>query len=222
MIKLVIIDFDDTLSLTEEGFFEIENQIAEKLGFPPMTRHAHQKNWGKPLGKALLERIPGVNIEAFMKIHRELLPGFVQEGKVDVISDKNITTLKKLKNNGKHLAILTSRSFQEVEHLLDKNHKLNNWIEKIYHIDNSKYLKPDPRVYDQILEDFNIRPDETVCVGDSLGDATSAKGAGINFIALLESGLRTKDDFKSVSVDFFAKSFPEILSYIERVNRPSF
>jgi len=214
MIKLVIIDFDDTLSLTEEAFFKIENCIAKKMGYPPMKRAAHQKNWGKPVKKAISERIPGINPDKFMEMHKKILPSFVKDGKVDVVSDKNIKTLKTLKNNGKHLVILTSRTFHEVEHLLDKNHHLNKWIEKIYHADNSKYLKPDPKVFNQSFTDFNVKPQETVYIGDSISDGVSAKEAGIHFIALLESGLRAKKDFKSIHVDFFANAFPEIIKYI--------
>lgn len=216
MIKLVITDFDDVLSLTEEACFKIENHIAKKLGFPPMTRKNHQKNWGKPVKEAILERIPGIDPEAFMNTLKEDLPKFVQEGKIDVVSDENINALKKLKNDGKRLAILTNRSFHEIKHLLDESHHLSKWIEKIYHINNSRYLKPNPKVFDQILEDFNTKPHEAIYIGDSLGDAICAKGANIHFIALLESGLRTKEDFKSVHVDFFAQTFPEILSYIEK------
>lgn len=216
MIKLVIIDFDDTLSLTEEACFKIENHIANKLGFPPMTRITHQKNWGKPVKEAILERIPGIDSEVFMQNLKEVLPGFAQKREIDTVSDENINTLKKLKNDGKRIAILTSRTFHEAEHLLDDNHHLNKWIEKIFHADNSKYLKPDPRAFDQIIENFNVKPDEAVYIGDSLGDAICAKGAGIHFIALLESGLRTRDNFKSVNVDFFARKFPEIISYIEK------
>jgi phosphoglycolate phosphatase len=216
MIKLVIIDFDDTLSLAETVFFKIENYIAKKLGYSPMTRETHRKNWGKPIEEAILERIPGIDPEAFMKIHREIFPKLVLERKVDVVSDNNIETLRKLTNDGKRLAILTNRSSHEVKHLLDKSHHLNKWIEKIYHTDNSKYLKPDPRAFDQIIEDFNVKRHEVIYIGDSIGDAISAKGAGIHFIALLESKLRTKVDFKSVNVDFFAQKFPEILSYIEK------
>lgn len=216
MIKLVIIDFDDTLSLTEEACFKIENHIAEKLGFPPMTRETHLKNWGKPVKEAILERIPGINSEIFMKILKKVLPEFVQKGEIDAIGDDNIDTLRKLKNNGKHLAILTSRSFQEIEHLLDESHHLNKWIEKIYYAGNSKYLKPDPRVFKQITEAFNVKPNETVYIGDSLGDAICAKRADVRFIALLESGLRTRDDFRSVHVDFFARTFTEVIFYIER------
>jgi len=125
-----------------------------------------------------------------------------------------IKTLAALKKDGKILAILTSRTTQEAKHLLDKNHHINKWIEKIYHADNLKYLKPDARAFEQVLLDFNVKPDEAVYIGDSISDGICAKGAGLHFIALLESGLRTKEDFKSVSVDFFANTFPEIVDYL--------
>jgi len=214
MIKLVIIDFDDTLSLTEEAFFGIENHIANGMGFPPMTREAHQKNWGVPIQKAITQRIPGIDPDEFLKNLGELLPGFVASGRVDTISDENIETLKKLKNGDKHLAILTSRKIQEAKHLLDENHHINKWIEKIYHADNLEYLKPDPRAFTQSFIDFNVEPKETVYIGDSISDGISAKGAGMHFIALLESKLRSRDDFRSVPVDFFAETFPEIIDYI--------
>ncbi len=215
MIKLVILDFDDTLSLTEEAFFYLENKIAEKLGFPPMTREAHQKNWGKPVKEAIRERIPGMDPDKFMQIHKEYFSEALANGEADRISDENIATLVKLKSDGKRLAILTSRTYQEVEHLLDENHHINNYVEKIYHMDNSEYHKPDPRVFKQILKDFSVTPQEAVYVGDSVGDAAAAKGAGLHFIAVLESGLRIRDDFKSHSVDYFALEFSDILSFLK-------
>jgi HAD superfamily hydrolase (TIGR01549 family) len=222
MIKLVVIDFDDTLSLTEKAYFKVENHIAEKIESPPMTREAHQKNWGMPLKKAIVERIPGIDADTFMEIHSQVLPGFFERNEVDTISEKNIKTLKKLKEDGKYLVILTSRTFNEVKHLLNKNHHLNKYIEKIYHMDNMDFHKPDPRAFNQPLKDFLVTPEETVYIGDSLGDGISAKGAGIHFIALLESGLRTKKDFDSVSVDFFAKKFPDIIDYIYIQPTPTF
>jgi phosphoglycolate phosphatase len=216
MIKFVIIDFDDTLSLTEDACFKIENHIATKMGFPPMTREAHQKNWGVPLRKAILERIPGIDAEEFIEIHKQVLPDFLAKGEADTISEENIETLKKLKALGKHMAILTSRTFNEARHLLDENHLINRYIEKIYHMDNMKFHKPDPRAFNKALENFGVTPKETVYVGDSTTDGISAKGAGIHFIALLESGLSKKEDFKTIHVDFFAQTFPEILTYIEK------
>lgn len=103
----------------------------------------------------------------------------------------------------------------EVEHLLAEDHPINTRIEKLYHLDNSDYAKPDPRVFTKILADFSVTNEETVYVGDSITDGLAAKGAGLHFIAVMESGLRTKDDFSHIPVDHFADTFPEILQYIK-------
>lgn len=221
MIKLVIVDFDDTLTLTEEAAFAIENSVAEQMGFLPMTREDHQKNWGKPLREAIVERIPGINVDAFMKIIEKELPIFASKGLVDKITKKNIAVLEKIRKKGIRLAMLTSRVQQEMIHILDTSHELHQWIEKIYYAENSVYLKPDPRAFDQILTHFAILPTEAVYVGDSLGDGISAKGANLHFIALLESGLRTEEDFKSVPVDYFAQKFPDMLHYLEKQEKVS-
>jgi HAD superfamily hydrolase (TIGR01549 family) len=214
MIKLVVIDFDDTLSLTEEACFHLENETARQLGFAPMTREAHLKNWGKVLEEAIVERIPGIDPKEFMKRIEVVHQQFIQEKRIDGITDANMAFLDAVKDSGRRLAILTSRSLQEVKHLLEKDHPINSRIEKFYNKDNSEYLKPDPRVFDKVISDFSIKPEEAVYLGDTLGDGISAKSAGLHFIAVLESGIRTREDFESVAVDFFATTLPEAFNYI--------
>ena len=215
MIKLVIVDFDDTLSLTEESCFNFENYVAEKMGFPPMTREFHQKNWGKPLRGAIVERIPGIDSDKFMELVKELLPDFVDRNAIDNISPANRDTLKIIKESGRSLAILTSRSRNEIAHLMDEKYHLHKLIERFYHYDNVDFPKPDPRVFDEVLKYFDVVPDEALYIGDTVNDGVCAKGAGLHFIALLESGLRKREDFHSIQVDFFANTFPDIVNYID-------
>ncbi len=214
MIKLVIIDFDDTLSLTEKACFKIENLIAQQMGFTPMDRKTHLKNWGKPLKEAIVERFTGIDVNKFMVRFEKVLPKFIERGEADLISEINFQTLDKLRKLGSKLSVLTSRTLGEVQHLLDTKHPLSNRIDAFYHKDNLVYDKPDPKVFDKVLEKFHVKPNEAVYIGDSLNDAISAKNAGLHFIALLESGLRTKEYFKEVKVDFFANKFSEIITYI--------
>ncbi len=196
----------------------MENEIAGRLGFPSMTRETHQKNWGKPVEEAIVERIQGIDPKVFMQEHERVHQQFIASKKIDVINEENLAFLDKIKSSGLRLAIVTSRSLQEVKHLLQKDHHINTRIEKIYHKDNSEYLKPDPRVFDKVLSDFSIKPNEAIYLGDSISDAVSAKSAGLHFIAILESGLRTREDFSSVAVDFFAATLPEALIYIQSHN----
>lgn len=214
MIKLVIIDFDDTLSLTEKACFNIENHIAKKMGFLPMDRDTHLKNWGKPIKEAIKERFPGINVNNFMVNLERTLPEFVKRSKIDVVSNVNLEVLDILKKLGYKLAILTSRTLGEVKHLINKNHPLNTRIETIYHRNNMKYVKPDPRVFKNALSEYDVKPNEAIYIGDSPSDALAAKNAGLHFIALLESKIRTRTDFVELKVDFFADTFPQIIDYI--------
>lgn len=214
MIKLVLIDFDDTLCLTEQACFEMENLVAQKMGFAPMTREVHIRTWGQPLEEAILVRVPGIDADAFMLEVEKIMPKLIQEGSLDVVTDINLQTLDKLKEFGYKTAILTSRTSMEVKHLLDENHPLTSRIDAFYHKGNNEYRKPDPRAYDKALKHFNVKPSDTVYIGDNLNDAISAKEAGLHFIALLESELKTKEDFKSVPVDYFALKFNDILNYV--------
>ena len=202
--------------MTEASAYKIENLVAQEMGFAPMTREDHTKNWGQPLQEAIFGRIPGIDARVFMEEYEKVLPEFINSGEVDVITEINLKTLDKIRDRSIKTAILTSRSYMEVKHLLAETHPIASKIDAFYHRDNTGYVKPNPKVYDKALQYFNVKPNEAVYVGDNLGDAISAKEAGLHFIALLESELLTKEDFKSIPVDYFALKFEDILVYIEK------
>jgi phosphoglycolate phosphatase len=214
MIKLALFDFDDTLCMTEEACFHLENEAAATLGFGPMTRELHQSNWGHPLSDAVHIRFPGIDAEAFFMAVKSLAPKYLADGKLDVISHENIQAIHDLKSAGMKVGILTSRTLVEAEHLLADGHFLNELLDAFYHRDNTDFTKPDPRVFAKPLMDFGVQPHEAIYVGDSVGDAHAAKNAGMPFIALLQSGIRTEEDFKDIAVDYFAYSFPDIVPHI--------
>ncbi len=54
-------------------------------------------------------------------------------------------------------------------------------------------------------------------MGDSPGDAVAAGGAGIRFIACLQSGVRRLDEFDPLLVTAAVGTFPEILPAIARL-----
>ncbi len=209
-VRMVAIDFDDTLCLTEEACFYLENYVAESMGHAPMKREAHKVNWGRPVEEAIEERVPGIDSAEFMRRLAETMPLFVAEGKFDTINPENIEILKRLKEAGKLLSVVTSRSLTEVEHLLEPTHELQVFLDGFYHKDRTVYQKPDPRVFDGMLQDFQLNPGEVVYIGDTPSDAKAATDAGMRFIAVLESGLRTEEDFQESQVDTFVQRFRDI------------
>ena len=216
MIKLVLLDFDDTLCLSEEFCFHFENEVAKSMGYKPMSREIHKSTWGQHLQEAITERIPGIDTIEFMKRFETLVPQAIKEERFDHVSKENLDVLDEIKKDGKKIAIITSRSLIEVKTIMEESHPLSGRIDKFYHRDNLEHMKPDPRVFNKALYEFDIMPIECVYVGDTLKDGFAAKNAGMDFVAVLESGLVPKYAFKNANivVDFFANKFTDILPYI--------
>lgn len=218
-IKAVILDLDDTLCLTEAACFEMENTVLQNMGRAPMSRQLHQDTWGKPLFEVIPKRSPGVDIVAFRAAYVPIIAEFTSSGKLDAIPEQNLTALDQLTKLGKQLVVLTSRTHDELKHMLDPIHPLASRVAHYYHKDNMQYHKPDPRAFDHIEREHGWKPDECVYVGDSVGDAAAATGGGLHFVASLESGLRAREDFSAYNVDAFINTFPEIVEAVKLIEQ---
>lgn len=219
MIEVVVVDLDDTLCLTEAACFEMENEILLQMGREPMGREIHVSTWGQPLYEAILQRSPGVNLDDFKRLYAPTINEYTQAGKLDAIPQENLEALDQLIALGKFVIILTSRTHEELHHLLEPDHLLAERITAFYYRDNMQFHKPDPRAFDELLRDHNLSTENAVYVGDSIGDAVAAKKAGLHFVASLESGLRTKDDFAHLPVDAFIDTFPELVAIVQQLDK---
>jgi phosphoglycolate phosphatase len=214
MIRAVIVDVDDTLCLTEEASFNLENEVLIQMGRPPMPRALHLSTWGAPLLEAMLLRSPGLDVDRFAALFPAMNQRYLAEGKLDVIPPENLAALDHLVRDGRTIMLLTSRAEAEVRHLLEPSHVLAARVTAAYHRNNTRFTKPDPRVFDELLTDTALDPSQCVYVGDSPGDALAAGGAGMNFIACLESGVWPLEQFDQRYVTAAVNSFPDIPSVI--------
>lgn len=98
--------------------------------------------------------------------------------------------------------------------MLEPDHLLASRVSAFYHKDNTRHHKPDPRVFDEVLKAHNFAPQNCAYIGDSPSDAVAAKGAGLYFIASLESGLRRKQDFDPALVDSYVTRFPDVVDAV--------
>lgn len=181
------------------------------MGREPMTRDIHLSTWGKPLFEVIKTRSPGVDVEAFKAAYHPVIAEYIRSGRLDAIPEANYEALDKLIAMGKLLMVLTSRTHGELKHMLEPDHLLASRVQAFYYRDVMEYHKPDPRAFDILLRDHNLKPESCAYVGDSLSDAAAAHSRGIHFIASLESGLRQREDFKPEQVDRFIYRFPEVV-----------
>ncbi len=213
MIKALAIDIDDTLTLTEAACFDMENATLSRMGRVPMSRETHLQTWGKPLFEIITTRSPGIDVEEFKAVYHPTLAEYIDEGKLDVIPDENFRALDKLMNLGVMLLALTSRTHGELQHMLAPDHLLAERIKAFYYRDTMEFHKPDPRAFNELLAENNLKPEDCAYVGDSVGDGIASNQAGLYFIASLESGLRQREDFDAadVKVDAYINRFPEVV-----------
>lgn len=218
-VRLVVLDVDDTIVLNEAVSFEIENAAVNLIGWPSTSRISHLSTWGMPLLEALTFRSPGVDLQKFGAAFREVFFRYYAAGLVDMVSDRNLAAIDALRRDGRQIMILTSRSAIEVEHLVAETAPLASRVAATYHLDRTRHAKPDPRVFDELLAESGLRPSECVYVGDTPGDAAAANGAGIPFIACLESELRSREQFNGCQVAGYIATFPEIVAEVSRLER---
>ena len=209
-IRVVIVDVDDTLCLTEEASFHLENEVLVLMGRPPMPRSLHLSTWGEPLLEAMPHRSPGLDLDRFATLFPAMHQRYLAEGRLDVIPPENLAALDRLVLEGRTIMLLTSRAESEVCHLLTPGHVLAGRVTGAYHQGNTRFRKPDPRVFDELLADTGFEPSQCVYIGDSPGDAVAAGGAGIHFVACLQSGVRRLDEFDPRYVTAAVDSFPQI------------
>jgi phosphoglycolate phosphatase len=217
VIRAVIVDFDDTLCLTEAASFDLENDVLARMGRPSMTRTVHQLTWGEALLDAMPQRSPGLDLARFAALFPGVHQEYLADGRLDVIPPENLDALDELVAAGRTVLLLTSRAEAEVEHLLAPDHALAGRVSAGYHQGNTRFRKPDPRAFDELLAETGFPPGECVYVGDSPGDAVAAGGAGMPFIACLQSGVRRLDEFDPRYVTAAVDAFPGIVAAIDRL-----
>lgn len=210
-IRAVGFDLDDTLVMTEQSAFNFENVVLAMMGRPPMSRQVHQKTWGRHILDAITERSPGVDVERFGKLFASEFEKMLKTNPIDNLTEEVEETLLALGTAGFYLFILTGRDGFETAHLTKDGHPISLHIapEDVYHKDNISHPKPDPRAFDWLWAK-GFKPNQCVFVGDSIYDGQAAAGAGMNFVATLESGFRSKEDFADIKVTAFINKFSDL------------
>ncbi|EAZ89670.1 HAD family hydrolase [Crocosphaera chwakensis] len=89
----------------------------------------------------------------------------------------SLEVLKTLSETGLKLGILSASPTKDVEHFVQE-HKLFKYIQLMMGGDQG-LSKPDPKLFIRACEMIKTSPNKTLMVGDSQGDITMAKQAGV-------------------------------------------
>lgn len=206
MIKAIIFDFDDTLVQTKKSKWAALIETA-RLHYELDIDENHIKQfWGKPFD----EMLSGVlknndSIEKMRESYFAVTESFPMQSHIDaveVVSD----LIKSFK-----VGILTASNKKLV---MDDLVRLQFPVDELFYIqtaEDTKVHKPDPEVFDPILEKLSgLDRNMVLYVGDAMRDYQAAEGAGLRFLGIDHDG---QSGFPR-DIDL-VRSFTELQEHVE-------
>ncbi|HAN10036.1 MAG TPA: class IV adenylate cyclase [Clostridiales bacterium] len=140
---------------------------------------------------------------------KEMMDKVYEEYKdrIDVITSeteglKNIRLIKKLKEKGLELALVTSSKKEFVKNILNKL-DADDVFDVIISRDDVEKYKPDAESYLKALNKMKTSKEKCIVFEDSKRGIEAAKRAGLKCVCVLENTLATKDSFEGIEVDVF-------------------
>ncbi len=207
----LIFDLDGTLVDTAPDLLEATNVVMASQGLPliPPETLRHMVGFGArslieqameavahPLGPEALSPL----VDIFMAHYHDhiadssvLFPGVAQ-------------TLAALKTDGARLAVLTNKPQYLADQLLPLI-GIRDYFAEVYGAGRMTYVKPDARIFHDVVRDIGGAGPGAVMIGDSITDLKTARAAGVPCV-LLSYGytpVPAKDLGADIVLDDFAQ-----------------
>ncbi len=112
-------------------------------------------------------------IQAYSQRWDEMLMGSI---------DGTVNILKKLKQNNKHQIVALTNWSRETFPIARERYDFLQLFEGILISGEEMMKKPDPKIYELILDRYNIQADRAVFIDDSLKNVKGAQAVGIHAI----------------------------------------
>jgi len=185
MLRAVIFDFDLTLADSTAGAIDCIKYALQILGLP------------NPPDRRILESI-GLSLpDTFVYVTGRTDPAMMQAFTTyfvaradEVVADLTVLfecvppVVRALHAAGLAQAIVSSKFRYRIERIMARE-QLIDCFPVIVGAEDTPYHKPHPAGLLQATSRLGCRPDEVVYIGDHPVDARAARGAGIDFVAVL-------------------------------------
>lgn len=219
MIKLIIFDWDDVITLgAKEGYFTCYRKAINAVGVylsPEEEKKRIMKKWGKSF-KAELEELlkerPEL-VEEASRVYNEEFWGETFVNSLRLTSGMNETLLS-LKHNY-ILAVATGNDQKMLRERIIPKFQIPDVFSQIitsHDIRDQEKTKPHPYMLELIMRTQGIQPEEAVFVGDASTDVLMARNAHIRPIVVLTGHLT-----KSGAEDLNVKDIIDDVTQLEKV-----
>lgn len=181
--KHISFDLDGTLVHTVPEYrHKIVPEVVEKLGGTIKEKHSIDRFWFEGGRDLIIQNEFGLNPPDFWKLFREVDLPESRSAHTRAYDDSE-RNFRKLKAMNKTISIITGAPHFVAQLEIEKlNGAPYDFYLSIF--DNKFKPKPDPGSLQYALKKLDMKPAETVYIGNSNEDAHFAKNAGVDFIYL--------------------------------------
>lgn len=214
MLKLIVFDWDGTLADSVGKIIECKIFLAKKYNLPVPTEETIKNVLGIKFEDAMLKCFPNASPNLLNKLGKEFHDLMQQENYQATLFPNVKEVLKLLKKRGimLALAIATSKDRHELNRAIEYN-RLSDLFD-VTCCGAEHQNKPAPTMLNYIMDEFNVKPNECVMIGDTTTDIQFAANAGIKTICVT-FGAHSVEKLQSMTPLAFMdewKQLPEIIN----------
>ncbi len=207
----VLFDMDGTLIYSKGVISRCLNQTLAQFGFEPFDPNEIYNLVGKPLREVLALKTP--DWQPMVSHYRQLYLDTFLDG--THLHDGMVSILSTLKKEGKKIGIVTLKQTHVAREVL-KGLKIHEYVDYVEGDDDASPLKPSPLQIVRVCEAMNVKPEESVMIGDSAMDIAAGKGAQCITIGVLW-GSSSMDVLSDAEVDFLARNPDELAELLKKL-----
>lgn len=210
-LKAMIFDVDGVLIDSNQFIVKAYQETAKKIG----TRIPSSKEildlFGRPLEEIVRTLWPNIDPETHIKEHRKMFmdPNLVIPG-----IDGAVDAVRKIKNSGFKLGLISGKiMFFIKKHLEDVGFDIG-WFEAIGSFEATTKHKPNPEPLFYVMDKLNVKPEETLYVGDAISDYECAKNANVEYVAVL-TGCLNREELEKLGIKNIISSVSELPKFLK-------
>lgn len=213
MTRLVILDFDGTLADTQPLILSSLQRTISALQLPPRTDEECKTIIGLPLKECFttLLGVDDTTAEQCAEVYRRVFDEDNHPGVVTLFPHV-LETLRELHERGLQLAICSSRARPTLDGFVSTFH-LENYVGMVVGANDVQCHKPHPEPVQKILAALQMKPEETLVVGDASYDILMGAAAGCRTCGVTY-GNQSAADLRAAGADYLIDDFSELISLI--------
>ena len=212
MIKAIVFDVDGVLIDSNKIIVEAYQKTAEKLGLRIPSPHEVLGLMGRPLSEITKILWPKSDIELYTKEYRRL---FMDENPAIPAVEGAVDAVREIRESGFKVGVLSGKIlFFIKKHLREAGFNID-WFEAMASFETTKKHKPDPEPLLFVINQLDVKPEETIYVGDAISDYECARDAKVEYFAVLTGALR-REDLEKLRVKNIINSVVELPDLVRK------